>query len=93
MNDRRRAPHPLSVLHILGMLALLGWWGWYFWQHSPAREAMRRSPGRAAAHHAAAALDLRGGAGANIEAGMARAGDLPGFFGPVDPREQPLRSG
>ena len=73
MNDRRRAPHPLSVLHILGMLVLLGWWGWYFWQHSPAREAMRRTPARASAHHAPAALDLRAGAGAKFEEGMARA--------------------
>ena len=72
MNDRRRAPHPLSVLHLIGMLVLLGWWGWYFWQHTPARELPRHSPAHAS-HPNRNAPDLRGGAGAKFAEGMATA--------------------
>lgn len=73
MTDRRRAPHPLTIVHLVGMLALVGWWGWYFWQHSPARDGFENAPQRHAVHRrSVSAIDLRQGAGAELGGQVAR---------------------
>jgi|SRR5665213_2460862 len=66
MSDRRTAPHPLSVLHLLAMLGLLGWWSWYYWQHCPARAPLRRPVATHAPRQHAGPIDLRAGAGAQL---------------------------
>lgn len=69
MTDRRRAPHPLSIFHLLAMLGLLAWWAWYFWEHTPARSLPPATSGR----RNPAASSIGAGATVKFGEGMSRA--------------------